>query len=510
MTAIGPADPLWLGLDAGSSVVKAALFDARGREVASAGHPMGAVKPHPGWSEVPMQAAWDATVASIRAVLDRAPDAASRVAGIGVTGCMVGAWPIDAAGRPVRNGILWNDGRAQDLIDRLIDRHPGLLADVFAADGCVLQQGCTLPVVAWLAEAEPDALARTAAILGTKDWIRYRLTGRVAIDETETAVAPGDTRTRRHDPGLLALFGLDAHARRFPAVRPSAALAGTVTAVAARQTGLRAGTAVAIGAGDVPASTLGVGASAPGRGCVILGTTCLVGSVVPEPVFEPPEVGLLFALPNGRWLRTMTNVAGTTNLDWALARLLPDAGGDRFAAAERLAAPVAPGARGLVYLPYLSEVGVIAPFVDWNARGELFGLTDRHAAADLVRAVYEGVALSIRDCLSAMPNRPDRLRLAGGGARSPLWCRIIADVTGCAIEVPAGSEFGARGAALLAAVATGRYADVDAAVAATDRLDRTYAPDPSTAPAYDRAYATYKALRQALRPVWAQAGGRPD
>lgn len=501
---------LWLGIDAGSSVVKAALFDAQGLEVAAAGQPMGAVKPHPSWSEVPMPSAWAATAAGIRAVLDRVPEAPARIAGIGVTGCMVGAWPIDAAGEPVRNGILWNDGRAQDLIDRLIDRHPDLLSRVFAADGCVLQQGCTLPVVAWLAENEPEALARTAAVLGSKDWIRFCLTGEVAIDETETAVAPGNTRIRRHDPGLLSLFGLDAHTHRFPAVRPSAAQAGIVTKAAARATGLRAGTPVAIGAGDVPASTLGVGAITPGQGCVILGTTCLVGGVVPEPVFDPPSVGLLFALPNDRWLRTMTNVAGTINLDWALARLLRDADADRFTAAERLAASVPPGARGVIYLPYLSEVGVIAPFVDWHARGEVFGLTDRHRTADLVRAVYEGVALSIRDCLAAMPNRPDRLRLAGGGARSPLWCQIIADVTGCAIDVPAGSEFGARGAALLAAVATGRYVSVDAAVAATDRLERTYAPDPSTATAYDRAYATYHALRQALRPVWALASGGAD
>lgn len=503
------SDRLLLGIDVGSSVAKAALFDTAGRELAAEGRPIPHQRPLPGWSEVDMLAVWQQTASTIRAVLNHTDEAAKRVAAVGVTGCMVGAWMVDAAGAPIRNAILWNDGRAQPLIDDLTRATPDLISQVFDEDGCVLQQGCTLPVLAWLARHEPDALARAAHVFGSKDWVRYRLIGSIAADETETAVAPGDIRHRRQSGRMLALFGLDQHAARLPPARPSQSLAGSVTEAAASETGLLPGTPVAIGAGDVPSSAVGVGAVLPGRACTILGTTCLTGAVTPEPVFEPREVGLLFCLPGSGWLRTMVNVAGTTNLDWALARLLPDAGTDRFDRLERMVGAVAPGANGLIYLPYLSDVGVIAPFVDVAARADFFGLTDQHGTPHLLRAVLEGLAYAIRDCLEAMPTPPTELRLSGGGGRSEAWCRIIADVTGREVLVPEGSEFGARGAALLAGVATGHYASVVDAVTTTDRIARRYPPDPAPKAAYDRAFATYRRLRDALRPVWQAATDRP-
>ena len=501
-------DRLLLGIDVGSSVAKAALFDGAGRELAAEGLPIPHQRPLPGWSEVDMLAVWQQTSATVRTLLARTDDAAARVAAVGVTGCMVGAWMVDAAGRPVRNAILWNDGRAQPLIDALTQVVPDLVSRIFDEDGCVLQQGCTLPVLAWLAQHEPEALASARHVFGSKDWVRYRLTGSIASDQTEAAVAPGDIRNRNHSRRMLALFGLEQHAGRLPPAQPSHGLAGAVTEATAAETGLMAGTPVAIGAGDVPSSAIGVGAVAPGQACTILGTTCLTGAVVPDPVFEPRDTGLLFCLPGSGWLRTMVNVAGTTNLDWALARFLPGAGADRFDRLERMAGAVAPGADGLLYLPYLSDVGVIAPIVEVAARAEFFGLTDQHETAHLLRAVLEGLAFAIRDCLEAMPTRPSELRLSGGGGRSATWCRIIADVTGHEVLIPEGSEFGARGAALLAGVATGRYPSLIDAVTGTDRIARRYPPDPAIKATYDRAFATYRRLRDALRPVWRSAADR--
>jgi sugar (pentulose or hexulose) kinase len=253
------------------------------------------------------------------------------------------------------------------------------------------------------------------------------------------------------------------------------------------------------GAGDTPACVLGAGIGEPGLACSVLGTTSLNGVVAGEPVFEPRDLGLLFTLPGGLWMRTMVNVAGTTTLDWCLSALCPDllTGSDPFRALEALAASAPPGANGLVFVPYLSPGGVVAPRIESGARGLLAGLTPAHGRAEIVRAVYEGSALAIRDCFAAIDQNVDCIRLVGGGARSPLWSQIIANVTGRPVETPEGTQFGAKGAALLAGVGVGLYGSVADACRSTFRLDRRHVPDPALAAVYEAAFGRYVACRTA-------------
>lgn len=482
-----------LGLDVGTSVTKAALFDAAGAELAAASVRTSVVEARPGWSELDPERTWAATAEVCRLVLDRARLDGADVAGVAVTGAMVGAWLIDGAGTPVRPAILWNDGRARTLVDALARERPGLSAEVFASSGSVMQLGCTLPVLAWLARHEPASLARARAVLTAKDFIRFRLTGEVGTDETEAAVAPGSARRRGFAPALLSRFGLDQAAELLPPVGRPETLAGTVTALAAAATGLRVGTPVAYGAGDTPASVLGAGIGAPGPASTVLGTTCLSGVVLGEPVFEPADLGLLFTLPGGLWMRTMVNVAGTSNLDWCLTALCPDlAGGpDPYGRLARIAQAEQPGAGGVTYIPYLSSGGIIAPRIEAGARGGFAGLEPRHGRGHLVRALYEGVALSIRDCFEAIGRPVTTIRLAGGGAQSAFWSQMIADAVGTPVEVPAGSQFGAKGAALLAGVAIGWYGSVEDACRRTRGAERRHDPDPRTRAAYDDAYRRY-------------------
>jgi sugar (pentulose or hexulose) kinase len=235
----------------------------------------------------------------------------------------------------------------------------------------------------------------------------------------------------------------------------------------------------------------------------VLGTTCLNCVVSERALFEPADLGLLFCLPGGGWLRTMVNVAGTSNLDWAVARFgLPD-----IAAAEAQAAASLPGARGLLYLPYLSGAGIIAPLAEPGARATFFGLDDGHGTADLLRAVYEGVALSIRDCLAAIPLPVEELRLIGGGARSRLWPQLIADCIARPVVTLGGEEFGARGAAVLAGCAVGVFADPRTAAAShAPAVTARYLPEPAAVAQYDAIHARYVVLRDALRPLWRAAG----
>lgn len=344
-------------------------------------------------------------------------------------------------------------------------------------------------------------MARARAVLGYKDFLRLRLTGRLAADPTEAAVAPGDARLRDRSPEMMRLFGLEKAVGLFAPVAPSETIAGTVTEAAAEATGLRAGTPVAIGAGDVAATVIGAGALAPGTAVTILGTTCLNGVVLDRPSFEPPDLGLLFTLPGDAWMRTMVNVAGTTNLDWALATLAPDlaALADPWSALEAQIAPLPVGSEGVTWLPYLSESGIIAPIVSPSARAGFAGLAPRHGRAHLLRAVYEGVALSIRDCFDALGRRDDitEIVLCGGGGRSRLWTQMIADALQRRVVVPSGTEFGARGAALLAATAIGLFPSIRAAADTARTIQRAQSPDPSAAPAWEAALATYRRRRDA-------------
>ena len=485
-----------LGLDIGTSMTKAAIFDRAGVEVAAVARRTCVAERHPGWSELEPEAAWRAAADVCRAVIAAGRIEGRDIAGVGVSGVMVGAWLVDAAGAAVRPAILWNDGRTHELVQGLLADRPGLISEIFASSGSVMQLGCTLPVLAWLARHEPEALARSHAVLCAKDFIRLRLTGEIGAEESEAAMAPGSARRRGFNPDLLRLFALESAAELFPPIARSEAIAGTVTAAAAAMTGLKVGTPVVFGAGDTPASVIGAGVGEAGYASTVLGTTCLNGIVTDEPVFEPADLGLLYTLPGGLWMKTMVNVAGTTNIDWCLKVLCPDLADHPQAYEElaRLAGAGGIGAGGVTYLPHLSSAGIIAPRIETGARAGFAGLEPRHGRNHLVRALYEGVALSIRESFAAIGRPMATIRLAGGGAQSSFWSQMIADIVGATVEVPRGSQFGAKGAALLAATGIGWFASVAEACRETFVLERRHEPDAGAGRAYAAAYARYRAV----------------
>lgn len=490
----------FLGLDAGSSVCKAALFDLAGRQIAVARRRTAILRPAPGRCEVDPDEAWAAAQAVLAEVVASSGVPVANIAGLGLSAAMVGAWVVDAKGRALRPGINWEDSRSQALIDRHIADDPGFLHRIFNSTGSVMQQGCTLPVLAALAETEPDVLAGASHVFGYKDYLRMRLTGLAATDRTEAAVAPGSARARNRSATMMALFGLERYAHLLPPVLDSETVHGGLTPDVAAEIGLPAGLPVAVGSGDVPANIIGAGGLDAGSATALLGTTCMTGVCHDRPVFEPPDVGLLFTLPGERWYRSMVNVAGTLNLDWALETLAPDlaARPDRFERLTELVASVPDGADGLVFLPYLSESGIIAPVVNYAARAQFSGLTPRHGRAALFRAVLEGVAFAMRDLLDALSFDGDQLRLTGGGAQNPFWVQMIADLVGRPVIVPEGKEFGARGAAIMAATAVGRFDDIVTASQALAPDGTEYRPDPVRGEALGTALARYRDARDRL------------
>lgn len=494
---------MYLGLDIGTSVIKAALFDGAGRECAEAAERMQLLAAPIGWSELDGEAVWQAAAKVIRALFATSGHRADQVRGVGVTGVMVGAWLIDADGRLLRPPILWNDARAQGLVDTILTREPDLFSRVFAHSGSMMQLGCTLPAIAWMKQNEPDILARAKHVLCAKDYVRYRLTGAIATDESEAAMAPGSALTRAFHPDQAKILDIEDFAHLFVPVERGETRAGAITAEAAALTGLVAGTPVAIGTGDTGACVLGAGAYKPGQAVTVLGTTCLNGVLFDHAMYEPKDLGLLFIIPGRRWMKTMVNVAGTTVLDWCLNALCPDiaAGDSPYEALGTLAESSRPGSEGIVFVPYLSASGVIAPRIEPRARAGFHGLAPHHGRAELVRSIYEGMAYAIRDCYEAIGGAGEGIRLSGGGARSPFWAQMIADVTGYAVEIPEGTQFGAKGAALCAAVAIGDFSGIGQAVEATYRAKRRHEPDAALKPAYDEGFSRFRIASAATLDV---------
>ncbi|MBX3583091.1 MAG: carbohydrate kinase [Rhizobiaceae bacterium] len=486
-----------LGIDAGSTLTKAALFNRHGQELARCTRPVEIRRPRPGWCEVDPDQAWEAMKSAVAGVLRQTGVAPEEIAAIGISAAMVGAWLVDATGNALRPGINWEDSRSQQMLDTRLVADPEFYQRIFREDGCVMQQGCTLPVAAWIRQNEPEVFAAAAHIFSYKDFLRMKLTGHAAADRTEAAVAPGDARQRNRSATMIELFGLADVAGKFPPVLDSEAVAGTLASAAAVELGLAAGTPVAIGAGDVPSTVVGASALQAGTALIILGTTCVVGVVSDKPVFTPPDLGLLFTLPDAAWFRSMVNVAGTLNLDWAITTILGDPVRDAslFRQLDDMISGVPIGSGGVVYLPYLSESGIIAPVFDQHARAGFSGLAPHHRREHMMRAVYEGVVLAVRDLMQHLPAIEGDILLTGGGSNSRVWTQMLADALGRPVAIPEGTEFGARGAALLAGTAIGLFPSVREASVSTRRIARRHTPDHNVRAAWDQAFAAYSRQR---------------
>jgi sugar (pentulose or hexulose) kinase len=494
-----------LGVDSGTSIVKSVVFDLHGAEIAVARRDMPLVSPKPGWSEVDMRAAWEATADTIAEVVQNV--GLDNISAVGISGTACGAWLIDENGQPLRNAILWNDGRAADVIAEW--QAEGVYKRIFEISGNAPFPGYPLSTLRWLMRHEPQTLENARWFLFHKDWLRYNLTGEIHAEEADISYFPGDISNRSHSDELLMLAGLIAYRDRLPPILRSHDLAGTITESASNRTGLRVGTPVVAGAVDVVASALGGGVYRPGQACAILGTSFLNSLIVSEPSFTPVESGVEAAMPAGGWIRSVVNTSGTINIDWLVDHL---AGEERALAEktgrsiydhiEETVAVVPPGANGLTYLPYLNTAGIISPFADPNARGLFFGLSLENTRADMMRAIYEGTALAMRDCFDAIGQPVDEVILVGGGARSAFWSQMFADATGKRIVIPEGTEFGARGGAILAGVGTGVFTSFDEAVSATVRPARVYTPNPEAARIYEAVYELYCHLYNNAREGW--------
>lgn len=499
--------PLLLGLDVSTTAVKALLLDATGRVVAQAARPLRLETPRALWAEQDPAAWWDGARASIRAALEAAGADGAQVAAVGLTGQMHGLVALDEHGAVLRPAILWNDQRTSAQCDEI--RHRVGRERLLRITGNDALTGFTAPKILWLRAAEPEVYSRIRHVLLPKDYVRYRLTGAFASD---VADASGtlllDLARRAWSEEVLA--ALEIPPSWLPEVFEGPAVTGTVSAEAAGATGLEAGTPVVAGGGDQAAGAVGVGAIAPGTVSLVLGTSGVVFATTAAPLAdrEGRVHAFCHAVPD-RWHVMGVTLAAAGSLQWFHDALCPDVAFDELMA-EAEEAP--PGSDGLVFLPYLA--GERTPYPDPYARGAFVGLTLRHGRGHLVRAVLEGVAFSLRQCLDLVHEvtgeRAARLMVSGGGARSQLWCAILAAACGTPVEQLGEREGAAGGAALLAGVGAGVWPDVAAACAAAPVEARRVAVPAEGGAALAAARAVYDDLYATLKPTFARLSGAAE
>ena len=495
-----------LGIDNGSTVSKAALFDLHGKEIAVASCKADTEYPHPGWTERGMEMLWQSTASAIREVLAKSGIRPEEIAGIGNTGHGNGVYLLDKQGQPLRNGIQSMDTRATGVMaewERL-----NLHSKVFPFTLQSFWPAQPNALLVWMKQNEPQNYERIGAILMVKDYIKYRLTGEISGDYTDMSAANlMDVRNRCYSRELMALYDLSEVYEAMPPLIKSSAICGHVTSAAALETGLTAGIPVVGGMFDVDASAIGSGALNVNQACLVMGSWSINEIITQDPIIDTSLfMTTLFADP-GLYLTIEGSATSATNLEWFVNQCC----GDERAEAKRRGisvydvcneevASLPPGSNNIIFHPFLYGSNVQP-----TARAGFYGIAGWHTRAHLLRALYEGVVfghLSHIEKLRAAGGQINTARLAGGGSRSSVWSQMFADTIQVSMEVSDGNELGARGAALAAGIGAGIYNDYAEAVHEAVSVVRVHDPIPANTPFYLDRYAEYKRLTQVMQEPW--------
>jgi xylulokinase len=493
---------MYLGIDVGTSEVKAILVSGGGAVVAAAGAPLRVSRPYPRWSEQPPEAWWEATLSAVGRLQESHSAALAAVRGVGLSGQMHGATLLDAADRPLRPAILWNDVRSDQECLELVAREPRTAA----ITGNLAMPGFTAPKLLWVARHEPALFAQVRSVLLPKDYLRLRLTGEKVSDMSDAAGTLWlDVARRDWSDAMLAATGLARS--HMPRLVEGSAPGGALRPEVAARWGMTGSVVVAGGGGDNAASAVGIGAVAPGGGFVSLGTSGVTFVVNDRFLPNPARAVHAFchALP-GRWHQMSVMLSAASCLRWVTQLVGGRDEAEVLAEVEQLGAGAR--ARAPIFLPYLS--GERSPHNDPAALGVFYGLTHDTGRAALVYAVLEGITFGLADgveALRAAGTEVKVLSLVGGGARSAYWAQLLADVFGATLQTHLGGETGAAlGAARLGHLACG---GAEAEVCQRPPLRQEFRPSREDPVGLGQRLQRFRRLYGAISPEWKREAAAP-
>jgi xylulokinase len=512
----------YLGIDVGTGGTRALVIDTQGTVVASASaEHQHFASPKPGWAEQDPRDWWKACGEAVRKALQTSGVKADDIACVGFSGQMHGAVLLDASDEVVRPALIWCDQRSEPQSIEL--------EKLFGRDK-LIRLTCNPPLTnftltkfLWVRENEPQKWDRVAHVMLPKDYVRFRLTGERAIDMADASgTLLLDVANRKWSGEVLAKTGIKES--MLPRLFESPEVCGKVNAAGAEATGLKAGTPVVAGAGDQAAGAVGMGIARVGAVSATIGTSGVVFASTDRPAMDPAGRLHTFchAIP-GRWhVMGVTQAAGLSlrwyrdNFGAASPGVQKDGqkkdgqkkdgqkkdGRDPYDVFAEEAAAAPAGSEGAFWVPYL--MGERTPHLDPNARAALVGLTASHTRGHVIRSIMEGVAYSLKDTFTIFEEMKipvTSIRLGGGGARSPLWRQIQADVYGREVEIVAAEEGAAYGAAILAGTGAGAWSSVEQACDAVVRVAKRIAPNPKDCATMHQRYHTYRKIYPALRDL---------
>ena len=474
----------YLAVDAGTTRIKAGLFNEEGSLIGMTSRFARISMPNRGWCEMDMEELWQLVSGAIYELGVLFPKQWKTLEAVGIAAQGEGAWLLDNDGKPVRNAILWNDSR-NDQISRHIWEEANLCSSQnHAVPLCV---GSPLAILNWLKEYEPHSYSRIEHVIYCKDWLNYRLTGKISTDWTDASTTAIDVINKKRVTQLFKILGIKEMTKKFPRILQSGEIMGRVSAKGSISTGIPEGTPVIAGCIDISATSAGLGAVAPGDSGTIIGTT--LGNIVilgkdEVESMNVEEGSILCHVKDGSYLRQMSALSGAVVLDWCRKEL--GCGAAEISANESEAKAIPPGSEGVVFLPYL--FGERAPFKAPDASAVFYGIRFNHTRAHLIRAVYEGLAYSMYDCLTYIPKGRAGRFLAGGGSKSDLLCQIISDLTGEEVFRSNREELGLYG---ILKVITGNWEEK------SSPSDRFY-PDGEKSQLYMRMFGEFLRIRDKL------------
>jgi xylulokinase len=500
-----------LSIDLGTTGLKVALVDLSGRLIASAGGEYPILSPRPGYAEQDPELWWQALLQGCLQLRERSPQAFAAAAGVGICGQMHTQVCLDAKGRVLRPAISWMDQRSSTLVAE-INRDPDSKALVFQETQNLATSTYTAPQLKWIQENEPELWAQVRHVLVAKDFLKYRLTGTMAIDFAEASgTLLFDVRKRQWSEPMFELFGIPRTS--LPPAAPSDQIIGKLTPEAARLTGMRAGTPVVNGSSDNSAAALGAGMVASGQVTLIIGTAGVVTVCSDNPLPDPQDRTLCWNYClRDRWVSLgITQTAGES-LHWfknAFSSGESAGSGDVFQQYNDAVRAVPAGCDGLVFLPYLN--GERTPYWDSSARGVYFGIGLATGKGHFIRAIMEGVSFALRHCVQTVESlgiRVEQIQAVGGGLKSQAWLDILGRVMNRPVRTVREPDTGHVGNMLLCGGALGMFDSIEEAAARIVRYDREV-HYPEVDPVYERQYQLFIQLYEDLKARYRQAFGAP-
>lgn len=494
-------------VDSGTSQIKTTLYNISGQAIYKVAVANKIISLRRDWMEQDMDILWENVLYTLKETIEKSKVDPSKIKAIGLAAQGEGCWLIDENHQPLRNAILWNDSRAAEVVSR-VRSNKKIDERIKSITGSYLFSGATTAILRWLKENEEENYKRAKYILYCKDWIRYKLTKIVSLEYTDLSTSPLDLRSKEVSYELLELLGIEDSHPFFSNVRDSFQEFDYIDKDIANYLGLSDTTIVSLGMLDIVSAALGGGAVTDGDIAIVLGTSNMSQIVTSDDKDFSKVAGYEKHIIHGKNLEVIGSMAGTPNLDWIIdtafkheKEIAKEKNINLYTHLESSVDNINAAEKGIIYHPYISNAGERAPFSNSNARAQFFGLSQDISREYLLRAVYEGVAFSIRHCLHEVEGNR-RIILTGGGSQSKVWPQIISDITKREVLVPSTHELTSMGATMLAGIQAKIYLDLNDALAYTFNVDETYSPNIEKSKIYDKAYYLYTEIVESNHRLW--------